>query len=519
MKPEDLMDAMNNLDDELISSAAESRVKRNKKNVWIKWVAVAACFSLLTAGIFGHFNYQTTVNGGLDSTPPSSTQNKYNQSNNSSKPIDNTSPVVGFMGAVYKASYPACVPYPNESDFFRDDGTFRSEDFDTAYDAWLNDLAKRTQKKYSTDTSVGTFSSKTVKNIFANSNGENLVYSPVNLYIALSMLAETTAGETRTQILNLLGVSSIEYLRNCTNEVWNNNYYDDGLKTSILANSVWLNNSLDYNKTTLQTLAEKYFASSFSGEMGSAEYDEILQKWINEQTGNQLKNEASQLNFDKNTVLSLVSTVYFNAGWQDEFDEFNTRTDVFNSVKGTENAKFMYQRRDDILYSGNGYSAVYLNFNRTGKMWFILPDEGKTPESILQSGAIDTILNGQKPKTQESCFIKLNVPKFDITSSLDLKSNLSALGVTNVFDYEKSDFSPMIKNNIPTYLSKVNHSVRVSVNEKGCTAAAFTAMMLTGTGVPEEKKEIEFTLDRPFIFVVSSDDKTPLFVGTVNHIN
>lgn len=34
---------------------------------------------------------------------------------------------------------------------------------------------------------------------------ENMVCSPVNVYIALSMLAETASGETRKQILDALG--------------------------------------------------------------------------------------------------------------------------------------------------------------------------------------------------------------------------------------------------------------------------------------------------------------------------
>ncbi len=512
MKPEDLTDALNHLDDEIISSAEKMRIKKKSNTrAWIKWVAVAACFCILAVGVFGHFNYKPALNGGFDSTPPNANGNQ--------SPTEGSKPLIAFTGAIYEAKYPACVPYPKEADYMRIDGSLRSEEYSEAYDKWLDDMsAKRRLTLQSTDTSVGTFSAKTVKNIFTNSDGENLVYSPVNLYIALSMLAETTDGETRTQLLDLLGVSSIEYLRKRANEVWSSNYSDDGLKTSILANSVWLNDTVTYNKATLKSLTDNYYASSFSGKMGSSKYDKTLKNWINEQTGNLLKNEASEMKFDEQTVLSLVSTVYFKACWQNEFRDANTKKDAFKGTHGNENADFMCQRMDDILYTGDGYSAVCLSFNMSGKMWFILPDEGKTPEKLLQSGAIDTILNGKIPQ-QESCFINLSVPKFDVSSSLDLRKNLTKLGVTNVFDDVKSDFSPLLENNIPIYVSKVNHSARVSIDEKGCTAAAFTAIMLDGMGALEEKREIDFTLDRPFIFVVSSDDKTPLFVGTVNHIN
>ena len=39
-------------------------------------------------------------------------------------------------------------------------------------------------------------------------------------------------------------------------------------------------------------------------------------------------------------------------------------------------------------------------------------------------------------------------------------------------------------------------------------------MSMTGAGAPPEE-EIDFTLDRPFLFAITSDDGLPLFVGTV----
>ena len=54
----------------------------------------------------------------------------------------------------------------------------------------------------------------------------------------------------------------------------------------------------------------------------------------------------------------------------------------------------------------------------------------------------------------------------------------------------------------------------MTIDEEGCTAAAFTQMAVCGTALPPED-EIYFTLDRPFLFVIMSDTKQPLFIGTV----
>lgn len=54
----------------------------------------------------------------------------------------------------------------------------------------------------------------------------------------------------------------------------------------------------------------------------------------------------------------------------------------------------------------------------------------------------------------------------------------------------------------------------MSIDEKGVTAAAFTLILRCGASMPPDER-IEFVLDRPFVFVVESQDGLPLFAGTV----
>ena len=56
--------------------------------------------------------------------------------------------------------------------------------------------------------------------------------------------------------------------------------------------------------------------------------------------------------------------------------------------------------------------------------------------------------------------------------------------------------------------------MRVAVDEEGVTAAAYTVMAMSGSGMPPED-EMDFTVDRPFLFAITSDDGLPLFVGSV----
>lgn len=131
--------------------------------------------------------------------------------------------------------------------------------------------------------------------------------------------------------------------------VWNANYCDDGAVTSILASSLWLNDKISFKQASMDALAKYYYASSFRGEMGSAAFDKTLQDWIDQQTGGLLKEQASGLTMDKETILALASTIYFRAKWSGEFSEANTVPDTFHADSGDTTCDFMASARDEHL--------------------------------------------------------------------------------------------------------------------------------------------------------------------------
>ena len=76
----------------------------------------------------------------------------------------------------------------------------------------------------------------------------------------------------------------------------------------------------------------------------------------------------------------------------------------------------------------------------------------------------------------------------------------------------------MIENADGVFLSRAEHAARVAIDEEGVTAAAYTVMMEAGAAMPPDEK-IDFTLDRPFVFAITSQDGLPLFIGVVNTPN
>ena len=94
--------------------------------------------------------------------------------------------------------------------------------------------------------------------------GENAVLSPLNIYLALSLLAESTDADTREQILDVLGRTDIAEARKQAQVLWEANYLNEGPIVSILANSVWLHDGLPVKADWEKMMSEEYMASIFS---------------------------------------------------------------------------------------------------------------------------------------------------------------------------------------------------------------------------------------------------------------
>jgi serine protease inhibitor len=165
-------------------------------------------------------------------------------------------------------------------------------------------------------------------------------------------------------------------------------------------------------------------------------------------------------------------------------------------------------------YQGKGFSAVTKGVVNANGLRFILPDEGVTIDEVLASEAFENYL--LDPSGEDySRRVALSVPKFDVQADSDVIPTLEKLGVEKVFDHGAADFTPLTEDRDDIAVDQILHSARVKIDEEGCEAAAFTAIMACGASMYLDEP-IDFTLDRPFIFVINGAGGAPLFVGVVN---
>ncbi len=469
MKADDVFDGVTDVRDDLIDGAGEAPKQRSR---WTKRRWLGAVAAVLAVAILG--GVLLRPGGGMTAY------------------------------AIAQAEYPRMAQYPGEG-----------EGGSAAYDAWWESV--KAQRRDLGDTSaLEMFFARSAQTFLTEKPGENRVYSPVNVYLALSMLAYLTDGDSRGQILEALGSGGMDELRKQANDVWNVSYRDDGVITSILASSLWLNENVKFNRDTLNALARDFYASSYRGEMGSKELNKALQGWLNEQTGGLLEEQAENIELDPTTILALATTLYFKAPWAAEFSKDQTAPQTFHTPTGDVETDFLHQWNSGSYYSGDKFSAVSQSFKEDGAMWFLLPDEGVTPEELLADEEVmEFLFTEKKYDWGRSALVNKAIPKFDVSAQFDLKDGLKAMGITDVFDPERADFTPMTTGvNGPITLNQTSHAARVVIDEEGCIAAAFTVLAPGGEAPPEE--EVDFVLDRPFLFCVTGNGGLPLFVGVVN---
>lgn len=496
MKKEQLSELLGQLDDSLILEA--DRKRKKKRNLWIPLAAAAACLCLIIGLAVPAFRQPENAHSLPYSTEISGTVQQPLQP-------DATQPSV-----LYNPSYPKVAPYPTDS-------FVEWEAYEAQNAAWWEDRDVTLAAGEASASAVNAFARETIPTFLMGAETENRVYSPVNVYLALSMLAEVTDGNSRAQILELLDMEDVEQLRSQAQQVWRANYSNDGALTSILANSIWLDETLPYRDKTMALLAQEYYAASHRGQMGSDAYNRLLQQWLKDNTGGLLDAQADNVELDPMCVLALASTVYYQGRWEEEFREQGNCEDVFYGPTGEKTLTYMQQTTLDTIYWGEGYTAVYKRMETGGGMWLILPDEGVSADEILQQGEALEMTQSSQWDQHKTATIHLKMPKFDVVSQTDLIQGFQDLGITDIFDYSVSDFRPLSEEMTGLEVTQINHAARVTVDEEGCTAAAFTVMMVDATGAWITEDEVWFTLDRPFLFVLTGVSNQPLFTGIVNN--
>jgi serpin B len=350
----------------------------------------------------------------------------------------------------------------------------------------------------------------------------NLFYSPYSISLALAMTYAGARGETAQQMADTLNfILEQERLHPAFN--WLDAEFasrgesaegkdGEGFRLNIV-NAIWGQKDYEFLSDFLDVLAENYGSGlrilDFITETEASRL--TINQWVSDQTEGRIKDLIPQGAIDALTRLVLTNAIYFNAAWENTFDEGMTADGPFYLLDGGQISVPMMKQTEWFGYTeGEGYQAVELPYDGEElSMVILLPEAGNFEafEQGLQAQRVYDIIS-----RLQSTRVALTMPKFEFDSEFSLKDTLAGMGMPIAFS-GAADFSGMTGNR-DLFISDVIHKAYVSVDEAGTEAAAATAVVMTMTAVPEPP--VEVTLDHPFIFLIRDiETGVILFVGRV----
>ena len=356
---------------------------------------------------------------------------------------------------------------------------------------------------------VTDFSCRSAAVVLAGNRGENLNYSPVSLYMALSLLSAGARGETEQQLLTALGLEGQDtgYLAGQSKNLFHRLYTDNRVGVCQIANSVWVDKQAAFTEKFAHRASEDYYATLFEADFQDRSTERAMQKWIERQTHGHL---SPEIHLTSEQSMALINTLYFKDAWSNEFSKKETKPDSFHLSDGqTMECDFMNRTVNPCpAIRGDGFTAACLYLKNRGKMVFVLPDTDEDLNALTADG--DRIREMMEWEEAFPAKVVFRIPKFDFSCDIDLKGVVEQLGLSGLMGPE-ADFSGLLTQP-KAWLQSLRQQARIAIDEKGVESSAATEI-LSGSAAPAEDKTVEMILDRPFLFGILDETGIPLFWG------
>ncbi len=365
--------------------------------------------------------------------------------------------------------------------------------------------------------------------------GKNMFFSPTSMTIALSMAYAGARGSSATEMAAALHYTlppedlfasfnwldqtlegrddfAFERARSEAEMYGEKLPSRDDFRLHVV-NSIWGERTMTFEQPFLDTLAVNYGAGVFLSDFkGNPDVERVrINDWVAEETLDRIQDLIPEGAIDGGTRSVLVNAIHLKMPWDKPFDKADDLT--FTRPDGTSVAAPAIMKSELWQYAeADGVQAVRI------------PLEGAQVELVVvapPAGGLDAFEAGLTNESFQTLFdgmqihqVNFRMPKVNFTTdSIQLRPKLETLGMSAPFSPESADFSG-ITTDEPLFISDVIHKAMLGIDENGVEAAAATAVILAGSGMPPEP--VDFHVDRPFfVAIVDAPTDTILFAGHI----
>ena len=339
---------------------------------------------------------------------------------------------------------------------------------------------------------------------------ENILISPLSVLLAMYMTANGADGQTKDQMLKVLGEDLNEYLKAYREALPQGANY----KLNI-ANGIWFKDkeSLKVQEDFLKTNQEYFNAATYKAAFDDITCKEI-NNWVKENTDGMIESILNEIPQD--AVLYLINALSFDAKWAKPYQERSVHEDcIFTKEDGTEQKTTLLYSEEHV-YLEDEYATGFIKYYKESKYAFValLPKEGiKVSDyvAMLSADGLHQMLSNAKKTV-----VNARLPKFKTEYDILLNDVLVQMGMIDAFSSDDADFSNMaVSDDGNIFISRVLHKTFISVDEQGTKAGAATAVETMDSAMLITESYDVF-LDRPFVYIlIDCETNQPFFIGTM----
>ncbi|XP_063803659.1 alpha-1-antiproteinase-like [Pseudophryne corroboree] len=339
----------------------------------------------------------------------------------------------------------------------------------------------------------------------------NLFFSPLSISVAFSMLSLGAKSHTHSQILEGLGFNTSALLAEDIHKGFQQLLHifsqpNDDIQLSM-ANALFVNKEIKLLEKFLDDAKNYYHSETVPTDFQNSEKAKnLINNYVEKKTNGKIKDLLDSV--DPATVLVLLNTIFFKGTWKTAFNKNHTREGDFHVDENTVVKVPMMTRQGEYrvaFIQEPECKVVEVPYKGNASAIIILPDAGKLHEveQALRNASLQTWTKLLRPMR-----LRFSMPKFSASSTLDLKTELSEIGIKEIFS-GSADLSGIT--GTPLRVSEAVHKAVLNMDEEGTEAAAATAVTVVKLSLG-----IHITVDRPFMFIIKDKNiNSALFIGRI----
>jgi serine protease inhibitor len=360
--------------------------------------------------------------------------------------------------------------------------------------------------------------------------GQNLCVSPLSVSCALQLALAGAGGRTAEEMIAAMGITSpnpVELAKDCANLLQvlqapqkYGRFEGEGATLKLMiANSLWAHRTVQLSRNYCDALTSNYAAEARIVDFADPQTLRQMNGWVSQKTAGKIPTIINSLKPDD--LLVLINCAYFKARWFMLFDKGETAPHDFHvSESLTMRVPMMIHNHVKLAYfqDRNMQMALLPYTDARFGMYIVLPAPDMDVNNLVAqlSGTFWDEAASQL-QDHEGVFA---MPRFRVEFDSELNDVLQSLGIREAFTKE-ANFRNMFTADgqvEPFFqIGRVIHKTFIDVDEQGTEAAAATAVMCWGAGLPPPVPPFEMIVDRPFLFVLRElTTGTTLFLGIVN---